>query len=654
MSYLSLGVEATRNSGRVITDDIELVKKLSIAKLADDINLFDPRANFHDNFDVEAGTEGNYASKAVGATWASKAANGFYSGYYKSIQETTLDDDLRHWYEFARDCDDSIGSVNLTPDFDTFVLGTIGYAFDSDGGKSASATTFTGFANAAAWTISFAYKANAAATGETLLELANTSGNDYIEIIINAGDITATYYDSVPAAKWTVTRTITHGTSVFHQVTLVHATNGTVSLYVDALATVTDVEGATYNYSTINGIYLLRDEAGGGGSKADVVIDEIGIFDAAKTEAWHDSIYNAGNFVSYQPIDYTNITAEDTSCLAWLRFDGDLRDRKEYIFDNPDVADAGSPTYVAAGDAIFSGVQALEGAADVGRVFDCTSNFAGGDFTISFFIQRDPGIAGDETLCTFSNGSDAMFMFIDSSMRINVEGDEGDEFELQSSAISTNAWHHIAVTFDGTDAYTLYVDGVSEDTTTSDGTDNYSDYDQFILMGDYDGAWSENFVGNMDEFGFFDEEKDLAWSQGSYGNTPLDDEGNTDVAIVQARRYEIFQAATVTMGLTSLGDAIDLFVSVEAIRVTTLSGAGEGSASITFDIVLSGALGTLSDQQVNEWIFLGEDDWPGVKNSVLTFNITPTTKGEPTLYYPVFAGFNLEAIVAATADSITI
>lgn len=165
-------------------------------------------------------------------------------------------------------------------------------------------------------------------------------------------------------------------------------------------------------------------------------------------------------------------------------------------------------TFTPAGNAQIDTAQFKFGSAS--GLFDGTGDYLstsassdfdlfGGDFMVEQFIRVSASNAADCIWHIESAANSYLSVFIDSLAikMYSILAGAGGGFKITSSAVSTNAQHHIALTKTGS-TFTLWVNGVSAGTST---TTTYPTGSMPLYIGRSGTASSaQDFAGWIDEF----------------------------------------------------------------------------------------------------------------------------------------------------------
>ena len=126
------------------------------------------------------------------------------------------------------------------------------------------------------------------------------------------------------------------------------------------------------------------------------------------------------------------------------------------------------------------------------------------NFSISLWVKAES--SGEANCGLFSKGTSSsdilQFAFYDTSLRPMIHLTHttgGYKTLIADGAISTGAWHHLVVTYDGT-TKRIYVDG-SDVKDSTDGSGNYVGTTSDIKFGEDIGT--ANYDGLLDEIGFW-------------------------------------------------------------------------------------------------------------------------------------------------------
>ncbi|MCT4629080.1 choice-of-anchor D domain-containing protein [Winogradskyella sp.] len=120
-------------------------------------------------------------------------------------------------------------------------------------------------------------------------------------------------------------------------------------------------------------------------------------------------------------------------------------------------------------------------------------------FTISAWIKRDAADSGTKSILSkrdaaFTSGFDFTIL---NDNRIEVYWKNGsNQITTSSTSIPDDEWHHVAVIYDGSEAY-IYIDGVLD--TNQTRTAPVSTTDSFIIAAAGKSSTTQHFQGNIDE-----------------------------------------------------------------------------------------------------------------------------------------------------------
>jgi hypothetical protein len=210
----------------------------------------------------------------------------------------------------------------------------------------------------------------------------------------------------------------------------------------------------------------------------------------------------------------------------------------EYLFDTDATDTSGTATThnaTLAGDAsVSSGVVSLDGTGDYVTVADSIdlefTDGAGTDeaFSISMWFKSTVAVSaqnlvtkGDfgasreyqfQTLGGGNSGKLALTIYNSTSPSSNFI------YAIGTTAYTINTWHHVVVTYDGSEAGTgieLYFDG-SNDTTTQAGVGTYTGMagtsNDLAIGARFDGSYGVLFTGDMDNVRIY-KDKELTASE---------------------------------------------------------------------------------------------------------------------------------------------
>ena len=219
-------------------------------------------------------------------------------------------------------------------------------------------------------------------------------------------------------------------------------------------------------------------------------VDEVAIFNTELTSDNITSIYNSGT-----PTDLTSLNP-----IAWYR----NGDNSTYKLPQILMPENTNKDKVSNYSMTFDGVDDY-----IGSSFTMPADST---YTISIWIKKNGAPSGNQGLIGDMNSSGHVLsgratIGVRSTGYIYVSMGDGsaywyDDTSYDLSAYLDNAWHHIALTIDGT-ALKLYVDGVLKYTytsTVSAGTIGARPY----RIGNYYDSASNGWGGSIDEIAIFD------------------------------------------------------------------------------------------------------------------------------------------------------
>jgi hypothetical protein len=160
----------------------------------------------------------------------------------------------------------------------------------------------------------------------------------------------------------------------------------------------------------------------------------------------------------------------------------------------------------------FSGASAyFGGSGDYLSIPDSADwNFAGGDFTIDFWVRFNSIINAQMFVSQFADGSNAWYIYKDSNANGNKihilfrigTVTKGYYYMTNNWSVSTGTWYHVAIVRNGSNCY-LFIDGTSQTltTNTSFGTNDVGDLSAPLGIGRYSYSGGGLYLnGWLDEF----------------------------------------------------------------------------------------------------------------------------------------------------------
>jgi hypothetical protein len=93
-------------------------------------------------------------------------------------------------------------------------------------------------------------------------------------------------------------------------------------------------------------------------------------------------------------------------------------------------------------------------------------NLGTGDFTVEAFVKHQAGTSGFGGIISANSGSSRVYLFVQGPQQmLGFGGDTMPDFSTAVNTLTANAWHHVAVTRQGT-TLRLFIDGVLGNTVT--------------------------------------------------------------------------------------------------------------------------------------------------------------------------------------------
>lgn len=173
-----------------------------------------------------------------------------------------------------------------------------------------------------------------------------------------------------------------------------------------------------------------------------------------------------------------------------------------------DLTENGTPT--ASTGAIVptsNGAYTLANTANLNLVCADFAAFPTGNMTVEFWINMANNAATDsEGIITKYNASGNRTFVIqrntDDTLTFGVTSDGSTIVNVTSSAVSRNAWHFIACTYQTSTAIKIYIDGVLDSTNTTSIPASLFDSTANIYLGAYqvfEATAANTFDGSLDE-----------------------------------------------------------------------------------------------------------------------------------------------------------
>lgn len=363
------------------------------------------------------------------------------------------------------------------------------------------------FADDADMTIGAWIKHAATSTQEVILSKYQEAG--YKIIMESDGDITcALDYDNT----WTPTDSATSTAATYddnnwHYISCVKSGASSLSLYIDGVLIATDSSLTATNTLTNSDPLYIGIDADGTSNDFIGQIDEVKIYNYARSAKQIVSDMNAG---------HPNVGSPVGSATGHWKFDEGADNTCSGGTNDACNSGNGGSALDGAGSNFASPATAASGWTNSGRFgktlwFDGTDDVATitnanpidfdtglTNFTFSAWINADSAGEGNAGQIFQKGASTYLRTDNPSGSNLDIEANldlaTTDANVNISSAITTGGWHHIAETWDGT-TLTVYIDGVSKGTGTGSGAIS-SDANNLLIGG----TTTANFDGGIDDF----------------------------------------------------------------------------------------------------------------------------------------------------------
>lgn len=193
----------------------------------------------------------------------------------------------------------------------------------------------------------------------------------------------------------------------------------------------------------------------------------------------------------------------DTAVILLMHFDGPSESdsfEDSSIYQRP-LTPTGGPFLIEPPTLNGSTVGSFDGDGWVTAPSSTDFDFGTEDFTIECFVYIEASFAARFMFgnVNFGGSPSAGFYMLMSGTQPNffIYADDGDLYECRGSALSLDAWHHVAVVRDG-DFVRVYVDGGRQSLTDLDGAGIRASSGSIKVGGDPEGVFSD-FQGYIEE-----------------------------------------------------------------------------------------------------------------------------------------------------------
>jgi hypothetical protein len=326
------------------------------------------------------------------------------------------------------------------------------YSLDFDGNiQRVTVSNFSGLANKNSGSFSLWFKTTNTTTnaGKCIFSIPYSAGNNGFDLYINNSTSLKSYLKTTTFTT-TTTNTITYGDGNWHHVAVVYD-GSTHKIYFDTID-VTNTSAPTPSgaiaASTVNTLEIGRFSSSYA-NEFNGQIDGVAIFNYALSESQVTTLYGTGSAIG-------NPMALPSPPIAYYPL-GTSAWNGQYLAENNAIGD-----YVFD----FVGTSSQE-------ISLTTSNLpsANSSFSMSVWLNRDSTVPSYAGVLSFgdlgsTNVLSMAYINFDTSNNIKYGFYNGD---AGNTAISANNWHHVVLTYNGTNA-TFYINGQVVGIPTQPGT----------------------------------------------------------------------------------------------------------------------------------------------------------------------------------------
>lgn len=196
--------------------------------------------------------------------------------------------------------------------------------------------------------------------------------------------------------------------------------------------------------------------------------------------------------------DYIEVSSNEIPSQILLNFENNLLN--EGIIEIDPTTD-GAPVYGTRNSG--NGTYVFNGVDNPLKTVGYTGVNGSNPRTIALWIK--PEATGyDSGLVSWgasATGSRWSFKYLPGNGGLRVEW-QGGGMNSVSGGLNDGSWHHVAVTFDGTETVTLYVDGVEDASTTTSIINTSSAGEEDVEIGSYRGSFY--YKGEFDDVRVYD------------------------------------------------------------------------------------------------------------------------------------------------------
>ena len=228
------------------------------------------------------------------------------------------------------------------------------------------------------------------------------------------------------------------------------------------------------------------------------VVENGGDIPTVKVRIPQNAVRNISPPGSYYMFISDNGIFDPTADYRVMTADGSGNLETEYDFDGTKFITFGYAPQVVVERSVY-----FDGTSDYIDMYDKLDLNPTG-FTMSAWIKRDAADSGTKSILSkrnsaFTTGYDVCIL---DDNRIQVIWKNGsDQSTVGTAAIPDNEWHHVAVTYDGTNAQ-IYIDGVLD--TSEAKTAPINTTDSFLIAAAGKGVITQHFRGHIDEVRVWD------------------------------------------------------------------------------------------------------------------------------------------------------
>jgi len=280
--------------------------------------------------------------------------------------------------------------------------------------------------------------------------------------------------------------------------------NGTTAkIYLDGAEDASDTKSGAFNKTgqTIG-------DADSGSENFNGSIDDVRVYDYARTPAQIAWEYNRGGPVGHWSMDSVGYAANSSSTIYDASGNGYNGTYVGEVMNNGTTTASTLPTWRQARDCKYSNCLEFD---DVNDYVDLGDNFEGySAITASAWVYKTSNGTFDRIISKYWDGTDRSWYLASNASDLAcflIATNTNNTNDIAcGGTMSLNTWHHLVGTWDAdTDVIKMYLDGALTTTSVQIGdTVRANDSPTYIGLDHYDGAMDYGFPGLIDEVRIYD------------------------------------------------------------------------------------------------------------------------------------------------------